>query len=162
MSRENVFDSNEEMSKFFFTMRATANDVKTVKAYGDMAYISTDQELPYDNEKKELSSVEIFVSGVLESMMLTIIREAKIKRYELDEIEARAEINIKNPLRTLRVVGVDDAPNIEDISIKVYYYIDDIDKTEADAFMNEALEMDMIYPKIKGPFKVNVEFIYEL
>lgn len=162
MSSYGNFNSTEEMGRFDFTMRATSNDIKTVNSYGDMAFISTDQELPYDNEKKELSSLEIFLAGILESMMLTIIREAKIKKLSLDEIEAKAEVKTTNPLRTLKVVGVDDAPRIEEIKIKVYYYIDDITREEADKFMKEALEMDMVYVGIAKGFNVGVEFIYEL
>lgn len=162
MSSYGNFNSTEEMGRFDFTMRATSNDIKTVNSYGDMAFISTDQELPYDNEKKELSSVEIFLAGILESMMLTIIREAKIKKLSLDEIEAKAEVKTTNPLRTLKVVGVDDAPRIEEIKIKVYYYIDDITREEADKFMREALEMDMVYVGVKKGFDIDVEFIYEL
>lgn len=162
MSSYGNFNSTEEMDRFDFTMRATSNDIKTVNSYGDMAFISTDQELPYDNEKKELSSVEIFLAGILESMMLTIIREAKIKKLSLDEIEAKAEVKTTNPLRTLKVVGVDDAPRIEEIKIKVYYYIDDIKREEADKFMRDALEMDMVYVGVKKGFKIDVEFIYEL
>lgn len=162
MSSYGNFNSTEEMSRFDFTMRATSNDIKTVNSYGDMAFISTDQELPYDNEKKELSSVEIFLAGILESMMLTIIREAKIKKLSLDEIEAKAEVKTSNPLRTLKVVGVDEAPRIDEIKIKVYYYIDDITREEADKFMREALEMDMVYVGVKNGFNVVTEFIYEL
>lgn len=162
MSSYGNFNSTEEMGRFDFTMRATSNDIKTVNSYGDMAFISTDQELPYDNEKKELSSVEIFLAGILESMMLTIIREAKIKKLSLDEIEAKAEVKTTNPLRTLKVVGVDDAPRIEEIKIKVYYYIDDITREEADKFMRDALEMDMVYVGVKKGFDIDVEFIYEL
>ena len=162
MSSYGNFNSTEEMGRFDFTMRATSNDIKTVNSYGDMAFISTDQELPYDNEKKELSSVEIFLAGILESMMLTIIREAKIKKLSLDEIEAKAEVKTTNPLRTLKVVGVDDAPRIEEIKIKVYYYIDDITREEADKFMKEALEMDMVYVGVSKGFNFETEFIYEL
>jgi hypothetical protein len=162
MSSYGNFNSTEEMGRFDFTMRATSNDIKTVNSYGDMAFISTDQELPYDNEKKELSSVEIFLAGILESMMLTIIREAKIKKLSLDEIEAKAEVKTTNPLRTLKVVGVDDAPRIEEIKIKVYYYIDDITREEADKFMRDALDMDMVYAGVKKGFNISVEFIYEL
>ena len=162
MSSYGNFNSTEEMSRFYFTMRATSNDIKTVNSYGDMAFISTDQELPYDNEKKELSSVEIFLAGILESMMLTIIREAKIKKLSLDEIEAKAEVKTTNPLRTLKVVGVDDAPRIDEIKIKVYYYIDDITKEEADKFMRDALEMDMVYVGVSKGFNIETEFIYEL
>ena len=162
MSSYGNFNSTEEMGRFDFTMRATSNDIKTVNSYGDMAFISTDQELPYDNEKKELSSVEIFLAGILESMMLTIIREAKIKKLSLDEIEAKAEVKTTNPLRTLKVVGVDDAPRIDEIKIKVYYYIDDITREEADKFMRDALEMDMVYVGVKKGFNISVEFIYEL
>ena len=162
MSSYGNFNSTEEMSRFNFTMRATSNDIKTVNSYGDMAFISTDQELPYDNEKKELSSVEIFLAGILESMMLTIIREAKIKKLSLDEIEAKAEVKTTNPLRTLKVVGVDEAPRIDEIKIKVYYYIDDITKEEADKFMRESLDMDMVYVCVSKGFNIDVEFIYEL
>lgn len=162
MSSYGNFNSTEEMGRFDFTMRATSNDIKTVNSYGDMAFISTDQELPYDNEKKELSSLEIFLAGILESMMLTIIREAKIKKLSLDEIEAKAEVKTTNPLRTLKVVGVDDAPRIEEIKIKVYYYIDDITREEADKFMKEALEMDMVYVGVSKGFNFETEFIYEL
>lgn len=162
MSSYGNFNSTEEMGRFDFTMRATSNDIKTVNSYGDMAFISTDQELPYDNEKKELSSVEIFLAGILESMMLTIIREAKIKKLSLDEIEAKAEVKTTNPLRTLKVVGVDDAPRIEEIKIKVYYYIDDITREEADKFMKDALEMDMIYVGVKKGFNISIDFEYEL
>lgn len=162
MSSLGNFNSTEEMGKFDFTMRATSNDLKTVNSYGDMAFISTDQELPYDNEKKELSSVEIFLAGILESMMLTIIREAKIKKLSLDEIEVKAEVRTTNPLRTLKVVGVEEAPRIEEIKIKIYYYIDDIKKEDADKFMKDAIDMDMIYIGVKNGFNIQVEFIYQL
>lgn len=162
MSSLGEFNSIEEMSKFHFTMRTTSNDMKMVNSYGDMAFISTDQELPYDNEKKELSSVEIFLAGIMESMMLTIIREAKINKLSLDEVEAKAEVRTTNPLRTLKVVGVDDAPRIDEIKIKVYYYIDDITKEEADKFMHDALEMDMVYVGVRKGFNIETEFIYEL
>ena len=162
MSSYGNFNSTEEMGRFDFTMRATSNDIKTVNSYGDMAFISTDQELPYDNEKKELSSVEIFLAGILESMMLTIIRETKIKKLSLDEIEAKAEVKTTNPLRTLKVVGVDEAPRIDEIKIKVYYYIDDISIEEADKFMRDALEMDMVYVGVKKGFNISIDFEYEL
>lgn len=162
MSSLGEFNSTEEMSKFHFTMRTTTNDIKTVNSYGDMSFISTDQELPYDNEKKELSSVEIFLAGIMESMLLTIIREAKIKKLSLDEVEAKAEVKTTNPLRTLKVVGVDEAPRIDEIKIKVYYYIDDITKEEADKFMQDALEMDMVYVGVRKGFNIETEFIYEL
>ena len=90
MTSKEIFDSSKESEVFDFTMRTTSNDLKRVNTYGDASYISTDQELPYDNEKDELSSIEIFVAGIMESMILTIIREAKIARAELDEIEGRA------------------------------------------------------------------------
>lgn len=162
MSSLGEFNSTEEMLKFHFTMRTTTNDIKTVNSYGDMSFISTDQELPYDNEKKELSSVEIFLAGIMESMLLTIIREAKIKKLSLDEVEAKAEVKTTNPLRTLKVVGVDEAPRIDEIKIKVYYYIDDITKEEADKFMQDALEMDMVYSGVRKGFNVSVDFEYEL
>ena len=60
------------------------------------------------------------------------------------------------------MVGVDDAPRIEEIKIKVYYYIDDIKREEADKFMRDALEMDMVYVGVKKGFNISVEFIYEL
>ena len=120
MSDLGTFDSSKESEVFDFTMRTTSNDLRRVNTYGDASYISTDQELPYDNEKDELSSVEIFVAGIMESMILTIIREAKIARAELDEIEGRASVRVTNPLRTLKVVGIEETPEIEKIKIKIY------------------------------------------
>ena len=117
MTSKEIFDSSKEAEVFDFTMRTTSNDLKRVNTYGDASYISTDQELPYDNEKDELSSVEIFVAGIMESMILTIIREAKIARAELDEIEGRASVRVTNPLRTLKVIGVEESPIIENIKI---------------------------------------------
>lgn len=122
MSDLGTFDSSKESEVFDFTMRTTSNDLRRVNTYGDASFISTDQELPYDNEKDELSSVEIFVAGIMESMILTIIREAKIVRAELDEIEGRASVRVTNPLRTLKVVGIEETPEIEKIKIKIYYY----------------------------------------
>ena len=122
MSDLGTFDSSKESEVFDFTMRTTSNDLRRVNTYGDASFISTDQELPYDNEKDELSSVEIFVAGIMESMILTIIREAKIARAELDEIEGRASVRVTNPLRTLKVVGVEETPEIESIKIKIYYF----------------------------------------
>ncbi len=123
MTSKEIFDSSKESEVFDFTMRTTSNDLKRVNTYGDASYISTDQELPYDNEKDELSSVEIFVAGIMESMILTIIREAKIARAELDEIEGRASVRVTNPLRTLKVIGVEESPIIENIKIKIYKYL---------------------------------------
>ena len=135
MSELGTFDSSKESEVFDFTMRTTSNDLRRVNTYGDASFISTDQELPYDNEKDELSSVEIFVAGIMESMILTIIREAKIARAELDEIEGRASVHVTNPLRTLKVVGIEETPEIEKIKIKkIIFFLSPIDRAIAVAF----------------------------
>lgn len=162
MTSKEIFDSSKESEVFDFTMRTTSNDLKRVNTYGDASYISTDQELPYDNEKDELSSVEIFVAGIMESMILTIIREAKIARAELDEIEGRASVSVTNPLRTLKVIGVEESPIIENIKIKIYYYIDDFTHEEGEKFMRKAIERDPVYQGVKKGFKVDVEFLFQL
>lgn len=162
MTSKEIFDSSKESEVFDFTMRTTSNDLKRVNTYGDASYISTDQELPYDNEKDELSSVEIFVAGIMESMILTIIREAKIARAELDEIEGRASVRVTNPLRTLKVIGVEESPIIENIKIKIYYYIDDFTHEEGEKFMRKAIERDPVYLGVKEGFKIDVEFLFQL
>ena len=162
MTSKEIFDSSKEAEVFDFTMRTTSNDLKRVNTYGDASYISTDQELPYDNEKDELSSVEIFVAGIMESMILTIIREAKIARAELDEIEGRASVRVTNPLRTLKVIGVGESPIIENIKIKIYYYIDDFTHEEGEKFMRKAIENDPVYQGVKEGFKIDVQFLFQL
>ena len=162
MSALGPFDSSKESEIFDFTMRTTSNDLRRVNTYGDASFISTDQELPYDNEKDELSSVEIFVAGIMESMILTIIREAKIARAELDEIEGRASVRVTNPLRTLKVVGIEESPIIENIKIKIYYYIDDFTHEEGEKFMRKAIENDPVYLGVKEGFKIDVEFLFQL
>ena len=162
MTSKEIFDSSKESEVFDFTMRTTSNDIKRVNTYGDASYISTDQELPYDNEKDELSSVEIFVAGIMESMILTIIREAKIARAELDEIEGRASVRVTNPLRTLKVIGVEESPIIENIKIKIYYYIDDFTHEEGEKFMRKAIERDPVYQGVKEGFEIDVEFLFQL
>lgn len=162
MTSKEIFDSSKESEVFDFTMRTTSNDLKRVNTYGDASYISTDQELPYDNEKDELSSVEIFVAGIMESMILTIIREAKIDRAELDEIEGRASVRVTNPLRTLKVIGVEESPIIENIKIKIYYYIDDFTHEEGEKFMRKAIERDPVYQGVKEGFEMDVEFLFQL
>ncbi len=162
MTSKEIFDSSKESEVFDFTMRTTSNDLKRVNTYGDASYISTDQELPYDNEKDELSSVEIFVAGIMESMILTIIREAKIARAELDEIEGRASVRVTNPLRTLKVIGVEESPIIENIKIKIYYYIDDFTHEEGEKFMRKAIERDPVYLGVKEGFKIDVQFLFQL
>lgn len=157
-----TFDSSKESEVFDFTMRTISNDLRRVNTYGDASFISTDQELPYDNEKDELSSVEIFVAGIMESMILTIIREAKIARAELDEIEGRASVRVTNPLRTLKVVGVEETPEIESIKIKIYYYIDDFTHEEGEKFMRKAIEQDPVYRGVKEGFDVDVQFLFQL
>lgn len=162
MTSKEIFDSSKESEVFDFTMRTTSNDLKRVNTYGDASYISTDQELPYDNEKDELSSIEIFVAGIMESMILTIIREAKIARAELDEIEGRASVRVTNPLRTLKVIGVEESPIIENIKIKIYYYIDDFTHEEGEKFMRKAIERDPVYQGVKKGFEVDVQFLFQL
>lgn len=162
MTSKEIFDSSKESEVFDFTMRTTSNNLKRVNTYGDASYISTDQELPYDNEKDELSSVEIFVAGIMESMILTIIREAKIARAELDEIEGRASVRVTNPLRTLKVIGVEESPIIENIKIKIYYYIDDFTHEEGEKFMRKAIERDPVYQGVKEGFEIDVEFLFQL
>lgn len=162
MTKLGEFDSTKESEEFSFNMRATSNDLKRVKVYGFMSSISTDQELPYDNEKEELSSVEVFIAGIIQSMVLTIIREAKIKRVPLDEIEAKTDVKVKNPLRTLKVVGVDGNPEIVEIDIKIYYYIDDFSHEEGDKFIKNALKNDPIFIGIKNGFNIRVNPMFQL
>lgn len=162
MNKLGEFDSTKESEKFSFSMRATSNDLKSVNVYGYMNSISTDQELPYDNEKEDLSSVEMFISSILESMLLTIIREAKIKRISLDEIEGKANVVVSNPLRTLKVVGIDENPEIKKIEIKIYYYIDDYTHEQGNEFMENAIKNDPIYIGVEKGFDINVQFLFQL
>lgn len=155
------FDSNKDAENFTFDMRATANDLRTVKVYGDRALIQTDQQLPLDNEKEDLSSLETFISSILQSILLTIIREAKIRKIDLEEIEAKAKAIVKYPLRTLAVIGVSENPYIEKIEIRVYYYIDNLGKEEGEKFLSQALEYDPIFPRIRDSFDIKIDFLFQ-
>lgn len=157
-----ILDSTKESETFEFSMRAISNDLKNVSVYGDVSSITVNSEIPYDNENDKLSSMEVFISSIMESMILTIIRESKIKQLELDEIEGKAHVFIKNPLRTLRVIGVNSPPKIEKIEIKIYYHIDDLDKKEAKEYLESALQYDPIYSLFKDTNFIKVDFIQNL
>lgn len=155
------FNSNQAQDSFQFSMRATCNDLRRVKVFGDMAQAESDQELPYDNEKKELSSLEQFTAGVMQSLLLTILREAAISGVALDELEGRVTLAVKHPLRTLRVHGVEEAPFIQHIHVQIFYFIEDMEAKEGDAFIQKCLHYDPLFPGLEKAFPLEVEVHFQ-
>ncbi|MEB3429011.1 OsmC family peroxiredoxin [Citroniella saccharovorans] len=143
-----------EFDFFDKTFRAIVKN-SDVKVYNEASGVSLDSSISFDSLKKEFTSIDYFVVSVVSELILTMLKLAKKKGQILQDLEAKVNLKIKNPMYLLNVVGYEEKSSIEEVQIDLYYF-SFLEGNELEKFLQEVLDRTLIYNTFKD--KININF----
>ncbi len=148
---------HDDINYFSKSFRAVVFN-EDVKVYNEKTSVSIDQAISFDSEKDEFTSTDLFVSSIVSEILLTMINLAKKRGEILQDIEAKADLEISNPMYLLNVIGYEDPGLIEKLDIDVYFF-SFLEGEELDEFLEEVLKRTLIYNTFKDKIKVNFKTV---
>lgn len=148
---------NDDINYFSKSFRAVVFD-NDVKVYNEKTSVSIDQSISFDSEKDKFTSIDLFVSSIVSEILLTMINLAKKRGEILQDIEAKADLEILNPMYLLNVIGYEDPGIIEKLEIDIYFFSFLGDK-ELNDFLDEVLKRTLIYNTFQDKIKVNFKTV---
>lgn len=148
---------NDDINYFSKSFRAVVFD-EDVKVYNEKTSASVDQAISFDSEKDEFTSIDLFVSSIVSEILLTMMKVAKKRGEILQDIEAKADLEISNPMYLLNVIGYEDPSLIEKLQIDVYFF-SFLEGEKLDEFLDEVLKRTLIYNTFKDKVKVNFKTV---
>ncbi|WP_394019477.1 OsmC family protein [Anaerococcus cruorum] len=148
---------HDDINYFSKSFRAVVFD-RDVKVYNEKTSVSIDQAISFDSEKEEFTSIDLFVSSIVSEILLTMMKVAKKRGEILQDIEAKANLEISNPMYLLNVIGYEDPGLIEKLDIDVYFF-SFLEGEELDEFLEEVLKRTLIYNTFKDKIKVNFKTV---
>lgn len=148
---------NDDINYFSKSFRAVVFD-NDVKVYNEKTSVTIDQAISFDSEKDKFTSIDLFVSSIVSEILLTMINLAKKRGEILQDIEAKAYLEILNPMYLLNVIGYEDPGIIEKLEIDIYFFSFLGDK-ELNDFLDEVLKRTLIYNTFQDKIKVNFKTV---
>ena len=129
-----------------------------VKVYNEKSQLAIDSEISFDSEKEEFTSIDYFISAIVSEIILTLERVAKKRGEILQDIEAKVNLTIKNPMFLLNVIGFEESALIEKIKIDIYLF-SFLEGEELEDFLKEVLDRTLIYNSFKEKIEVNFKTV---
>ena len=149
----NLYESNNyDLS---FRVILSNNDFKL---YTNNDNITISSDISFDINADYRSSINYFAASILGGISQTIIKESKHSDIDIEELEGKIHIVLKNPLTLLNVKGYDEEPKIDSCIITYYLYAD-IDETNLIEFCNLSLKKSFIYNTLKNVINFEIKFI---
>lgn len=149
----NLYESNNYDLSFRGIL--SNNDFK-LYTNNDNIIISSD--ISFDINADYRSSINYFAASILGGIAQTIINESKHSNIDIEELEGKIHIVLKNPLTLLNVKGYNEEPKIDSCLITYYLYAD-IDETNLIEFCNSSLKKSFIYNTLKNVINFEIKFI---
>lgn len=128
------------------------------KLYTNNDTIIVSSDINFDINADYRSSINYLTSSILGGIAHTIINESKHSNIDIEELEGKIQIILKNPLTLLNVKGYNEKPKIDSCLITYYLYAD-IDETNLIEFCNSSLNKSFIYNTLKNAINFEIKFI---
>lgn len=128
------------------------------KLYTNNDNITISSDISFDINADYRSSINYFAASILGGIAQTIIKEGKHSNIDIEELEGKIHLVLKNPLTLLNVKGYDEEPKIDNCLITYYLYAD-IDETNLIEFCNLSLKKSFIYNTLKNVINFEIKFI---
>lgn len=128
------------------------------KLYTNNDSLTISSDISFDINADYRSSINYFAASILGGIAHTIINESKHSNIDIEELEGKIHIVLKNPLTLLNVKGYDEEPKIDSCVITYYIYAD-IDETNLIEFCNSSLKKSFIYNTLKNVINFEIKFI---
>ena len=128
------------------------------KLYTNNDTITISSDINFDINSDYRSSINYLASSILGGIAHTIINESKHSNIDIEELEGKIHIVLKNPLTLLNVRGYNEEPKVDSCAITYYLYAD-IDETNLIEFCNLSLKKSFIYNTLKNVINFKIKFI---
>ena len=128
------------------------------KLYTNNDTITISSDINFDINSDYRSSINYLASSILGGIAHTIIKESKHSDIDIEELEGKIHLVLKNPLTLLNVRGYDEEPKIDSCLITYYLYAD-IDENNLIEFCNSSLNKSFIYNTLKNAINFKIKFI---
>ena len=128
------------------------------KLYTNNDTITISSDINFDINSDYRSSINYLASSILGDIAHTIIKESKHSNIDIEELEGKTHLVLKNPLTLLNVRGYNEEPKIDSCVITYYLYAD-IDETNLIEFCNLSLKKSFIYNTLKNVINFKIKFI---
>lgn len=128
------------------------------KLYTNNDSLTISSDISFDINSDYRSSINYFAASILGGIAHTIINESKHSNIDIEELEGKIHIVLKNPLTLLNVRGYNEEPKIDSCVITYYLYAD-IDETNLIEFCNLSLKKSFIYNTLKNVINFEIKFI---
>ena len=128
------------------------------KLYTNNDTITISSDINFDINADYRSSINYLASSILGGIAYTIIKESKHSDIDIEELEGKIHLVLKNPLTLLNVKGYNEEPKIDSCIITYYLYAD-IDETNLIEFCNLSLKKSFIYNTLKNVINFKIKFI---
>ena len=128
------------------------------KLYTTNNSINVSSEISFDINADYKSSINYFATSILGGIAHSLIQQSKKNNIEIEELEGKIHLVLKNPLTLLNVKGYNEEPKIDSCIITYYLYAD-IDETNLIEFCNLSLKKSFIYNTLKNVINFKIKFI---
>ena len=128
------------------------------KLYTNNDTITISSDINFDINSDYRSSINYLASSILGGIANTIINESKHSNIDIEELEGKIHLVLKNPLTLLNVRGYNEEPKIDSCVITYYLYAE-IDETNLKEFCNLSLKKSFIYNTLKDVINFKIKFI---
>ena len=149
----NLYESNNYDLSFRGIL--SNNDFK-LYTNNDIIPVSTD--ISFDVNADYRSSINYFAASILGGIAHAVIMSCKRSNIEVEELEGKIHLLIKNPLTLLNVKGYNEEPKIEKCEITYYLYAD-ADEDLLLKFCYSSLKNSFIYNTLKNIINFEIKFI---
>ena len=128
------------------------------KMYTNNDCINISSEISFDINADYTSSINYFAASIVGGLAHSIVSQSKQLNIDIEELEGKIHLVLKNPLTLLNVRGYDEEPKIDSCLITYYLYAD-IDETNLIEFCNLSLKKSFIYNTLKNAINFKIKFI---
>ena len=128
------------------------------KMYTNNDCINISSEISFDINADYSSSINHFAASILGGIAHSIVSQSKQLNIDIEELEGKIHLNLKNPLSLIGVKGYDEEPKIDFCNITYYLYAD-YDENDLLKFCNKALNKSFIYNTLKHVINFDIKFI---
>lgn len=128
------------------------------KMYTNNDSINISSEISFDINADYASSINYFSASILGGIAHSIVSQSKQHNIDIEELEGKIHLNLKNPLSLIGVKGYNEEPKIESCNITYYLYAD-FDEHGLLKFCNTSLNKSFIYNTLKHVINFNIKFI---
>lgn len=149
----NLYESNN----YDLTFRGILSN-NIFKMYTNNDIINISSEISFDINADYASSINYFAASILGGISHSIVSQSKQHNIDIEELEGKIHLNLKNPLSLIGVKGYNEEPKIESCDITYYLYAD-FDEHGLLKFCNTSLNKSFIYNTLKHVINFNIKFI---